>query len=189
MMVAAAWADWFDRSYICQLDDNLTQCSAAGVSSHAVERQLLGDEIARPLTEQRAHRLRRGFQGCAATLLTTTRPEELEPRVRHKLERWAVDQYPRIRVSHGMRFLRILGKTAPPRIWAAPWRAMWNGWPTSRRTQGRSGLPGCMFGCAESSQDSIEHYANCTTGHSVMARDLGMSRAATPRGRGQFPGP
>ena len=40
-----------------------------------------------------------------------------------------------------------------------------------------------MFGCSETSPDSIEHYANCTIGHSVFARELGMSRAATPQGR------
>eukprot|EP00959_Pyramimonas_sp_CCMP1952_P278012 5811680-Pyramimonas_sp.AAC.1 len=40
-----------------------------------------------------------------------------------------------------------------------------------------------MFGCSATSPDSIEHYANCLLGHSVIARELGLPRAATPQDR------
>ena len=120
------------------------------------------------------------FQRTATRLLTPGRREDLEPWVRHKMERWQVPQFPRIRVANCLTFLQVLGTRVPPRVWAATWRALWNGWATSRRTQRREGLPGCMFRCSEYAQDSIEHYSSCVSLHAITSAELGLPRAPTP---------
>eukprot|EP00974_Lingulodinium_polyedra_P046081 4417845-Lingulodinium_polyedra.AAC.1 len=61
-------------------------------------------------------------------------------RLRHKLQRWQVPQFPRARAAHGLSFLLALRGRAPPRAWAAAWRALWNGWATRRRAQGGGGF-------------------------------------------------
>ncbi|CAK0861470.1 unnamed protein product, partial [Prorocentrum cordatum] len=48
---------------------------------------------------------------------------------------------------------------------------------------GRFGLPGCMFGCSPIAEDSIEHYANCQIGRSIIARELGLQRPDRPADR------
>ena len=44
-------------------------------------------------------------------------------------------------------------------------------------------MPGCMFDCSPSAEDSIEHYANCQIGHSIVARELGLQRPDRPADR------
>ena len=46
----------------------------------------------------------------------------------------------------------------PPRVLAAAWRTIWNGWCTAARFQKRAP---CVLGCGNGAQDRIEHYANC----------------------------
>ena len=64
------------------------------------------------------------------------------------------------------------------RVAAAVWRTLWNGWKTSRRMQGTGGLPRCVFGCAASVRDSMEHYASCPEVADSMGRILGLHRVA-----------
>ena len=55
--------------------------------------------------------------------------------------------------------LAVIHKMAKPRVAAAVWETLWNGWCTSRRfqKQGR-----CVFGCASlHACDSLEHYFFC----------------------------
>ena len=180
---AVAWADWLDRSFLQQLDTNMQECRGMGVTICRVECRILGEAFVRPLSQQHHRQLQDTFQRTAESLLPAAGPLEMEGRVRHKLDRWVVPQWPRLRVAHAMAFLRVLGKAAPPRVWAAAWRALWNGWATARRTQGREGLPGCMFRCSEDAPDSIEHYANCRAAHAVLHEELGFHRASTPGDR------
>ena len=180
--MAAAWGAWLDRIFLLQLDDAVREARAQGVTARSIEAELVGD-APRPLTLAQMRKTRRAFQAVAARCLATTRVEDLEPRVRHKLDRWRVPEFPRVRTARGLRFLRSLSSCVPPRVWAATWRALWNGWPTARRTQGRDGLPGCLFDCVEGAPDSIEHYSNCRALHAELESELGMIRRPSPEAR------
>ena len=79
------------------------------------------------------------------------------------------------------RLLQMMGTKVPPRVWAAVWRTLWNGWNTNRRRQGRGALRGCMFGCPPEAADSIEHYACCTRLAAVAGPALGLPRIVEPR--------
>ena len=181
---AGTWADWFRRSFLLQLADNAQHCRHAGITPRAVEAELLTGERGqlppRPWTMAQSKKIRSSFQRTVVAMLPRKTPVLLEPRIRHKLERWAVPQFPRVRVANAVAFLKALRGRAPPRVWATAWRTIWNGWATNRRMQGRGGLGGCMFRCSDHTPDSIEHYANCTRLHAITERDLGLPRAASP---------
>ncbi|CAK0830171.1 unnamed protein product, partial [Prorocentrum cordatum] len=160
VVMKATWADWFAHSFLLQLD------ASAG------HFELRGAQLVKAT-----------FQRTAAASLPQVTTLELEVRIRHKLSRWRVPELPRIRVSRCIEFLQALRGRAPPRVWAATWRTLWNGWATSRRTQGARGLAGCMFRCSDEAPDSIEHYATCPRLHEVTGRRLGLPRVALPGAR------
>ena len=183
VVTAGIWASWFDRCFILQLDAAYEECRRRGVSLASVEATIFGQRAARPLTRADDRRLRRDFQRTASTALMASDQSNLDARVRHKTDRWQVPILPRHRADHARHFLKVIGSRVPPRVWAASWRAVWNGWATARRTQGRRGLPGCAFCCSETAPDSIEHYSSCRVVHEVTAADLQCPRLPTPEAR------
>ena len=78
-------------------------------------------------------------------------------RLRHRLGRWGLDLFPRIAAQRCMLMLRRLARLVAPRVWAAVYRTLLNGWCTSRRFQ-QAGS--CVFGCRHY-EDSIDHYLGC----------------------------
>ena len=183
VVLCAAWRDWLDRSFLLQLDNAVREAAARGITRDSVERRILGEAAARPISPQQAGQIKRRFQAMVATMLQQNQPVCIESRIRHKLSRWRVAEFPRVRVERCMHFLQTLGPRVPPRVWAAAWRALWNGWPTNRRTQGREGLPGCLFACSDDAADSIEHYASCRALHPVAESELGLNWQPTPEAR------
>ena len=182
----ATLADWFPRSFLLQLDDSAGHFEVRGITPREVERRALrvgGGALPRPLTRQQTQLVKATFQRTAAASLPQLTTLDLEMRIRHKLSRWRVPLLPRIQVSRCIEFLQALRRRVPPRVWAATWRTLWNGWATSRRTQGARGLAGCMFRCSDEAPDSIEHYASCPRLHEVTGRRLGLPRAASPDAR------
>ena len=139
--------------------------------------------LQRPLTREQTRRVQAAFQRTAAASLPRATTLNLEMRIRHKLDRWAVPQLPRVRVANCLAFLQALRGRVPPRVWAASWRTLWNGWASSRRTQGRRGLAGCMFCCSRAAADSIEHYANCPLLHDAAYAVLRLPRPEAPGDR------
>ena len=55
-----------------------------------------------------------------------------------------------------------MGKLVAPRVAAAVFRGLWNGWSTSRRFQQRNQASNvCLFKCNSRAEDSLEHYCRC----------------------------
>ena len=187
LVLKAAWADWFGRSFLQQLDDAATVCASLGITRDAVEHRILpkssGGRAQQPRPPAQAQRLRQQFQRTVQQMLPQPSDAELEQRARHKMERWRVDVFPRIRAINAVAFLKTLRGKVPPRAWAAVWRALWNGWATHRRTQGREGMAGCMFCCSDEAPDSLEHYASCQWVQAVAGQQLRLHRRATPESR------
>ena len=187
ILLQATWADWFARSFIFQLDSSADHFEALGVTRATLERTILRIDDAvllhRPMTRQQTRRVQVAFQRTAAASLPRATTLNLEMRIRHKLGRWAVPQLPRVRVANCLAFLQALRGRVPPRVWAATWRTLWNGWASSRRTQGRIGLAGCMFRCSPAAADSIEHYAHCPVLHEAADAVLRLPRPESPGDR------
>ena len=85
--------------------------------------------------------------------------------------------FPGRRAQRASGLLRLLGSRVPPRVWAAVWRTLWNGWATNRRMQGQGAVRRCIYGC--SADDSIEHYAFCPVIAATVGPELGLGRPGT----------
>ena len=56
-----------------------------------------------------------------------------------------------------------LAKLVTPRVHAAVFKTLWNGWCTHRRFQRRHlDTNACLFQCGGGAEDSLEHYCRCT---------------------------
>ena len=184
--VLGHWAAWLNRQFLLQLDDTCQYLQRLGITEPQVVARVLNvpvGEVERPLRQEDARRVRHSFQRTVEALLPRPTLVQLEARFRHKLQRWQVSLYPRHRVTRAQAFLSKLRGRVPPRVWAAAWRALWNGWATRRRMQGHGGLLGCAFGCVADAPDSIEHYAHCRRLHAILGPELALPRRATPEDR------
>ena len=92
--------------------------------------------------------------------------------LRKRLDRWPLDILPGHRVERAIKVLRSLSSSAPPRVWAAVFKTLCNGWVTARRFQSRGS---CLFGCA--AEDSIEHYARCKVVAGFFEKHAGVCPA------------
>ena len=71
------------------------------------------------------------------------------------------------------RRLQQLQTLTTPRVQAATWKLVWNGWCTASRFQQRSCANNrCKLGCSTTSEDSIEHYVHCPVVLKVAASRL-----------------
>ena len=174
----ARWHLWFQRAFIFQLDKSLAHYAGLGVRPEDLEDQLV-QGAPRPLRRGLELAARRSFQRAAVAALPSGRRAWLEVRARHKLERWNVAEYPRIRAQRWLDGLRRLASAVPPRVLAAVWRTAWNGWMTHRRfPDGRGVFNRCIF-CGPSAPDAIEHYAACPAVWRFAAASLGLRRPDT----------
>ena len=69
--------------------------------------------------------------------------------------------------------LSRLHSLVAPRVCAAAFRTIFNGWCTHHRFQRRHAAPNiCVFGCSCSASDSFEHYCRCPVVLQVLKRKL-----------------
>ena len=84
-------------------------------------------------------------------------------RLRSNLKRWRLQPFGDISCRRARNCLNIISKECPPRVWFAVFRAMWNGWITSRRMRTMPGFDmqsSCKLGCPDGA-DELEHYCVC----------------------------
>ena len=107
--------------------------------------------------------VRRRFQRAAFDALPPPPLQLLDERIRRKLARWNHGLFPRVAVQRFRKLMAAVCTATPPRVAAAVWRTLWNGWVTSRRMRTLSQEErGCIYCCGQAAADSIEHYANCS---------------------------
>ena len=88
------------------------------------------------------------------------------------MQRW------RLSLPLGKLSRRILSRLArlrnftTPRVQAAVFRTLWNGWTTKARFQ-QHGC--CVLGCSDMAQDRIEHYACCPHLRALVTVWLGLN--------------
>jgi len=175
LRTAGEWANWFRTGFVVNLAEAILESKAHGVDTFSVLAKAVGSPNG-PWTQPQWQQARNRFQKSAYKLLIKLPEAGIEERLRHKLDRWDTGDFGRVKVARARKMLKWLGKEVPPRIWAAVWRALWNGWATRRRTQGRHGLDACAFCDSEYGDDSLEHYAHCRPLHDCAGRQLRLTR-------------
>ena len=128
------------------------------------------------------------LQKATTLAIKRARAPDTEARIRHKLSRWFDPDArgPRDVSAEGKlagppahlarrcsRLLQLLRELVPPRVCAASFRLIFNGWCTHRRFQRRgSALNRCFLGCGIDSEDSVEHYCRCPAVQEVLRTKL-----------------
>lgn len=89
--------------------------------------------------------IRTGWQGRLTKLLRANQDEHAaSTHLRRRLDRWELPLLPGHRLPRAIALLAHLARVAPPRVWAAQFRLLCNGWCTARRFQQ---CLGCRLGC------------------------------------------
>ena len=175
---AGIWAHWFRASFYFKLDAALDAFAEHGHTPTSVETMIAGSHP-RPLVREVALSVRRQFQKTARGLLLRPNLQAVSVRLRRKTDRWQIPQLPGVRPRRATAVLTALGQLAPPRLVAAIWRTLWNGWLTRRRMAKRCNqLHSCIFGCDY--DDSIEHYGRCPHVAQFAWSRLRISRCTDP---------
>ena len=114
---------------------------------------------------------------CLAQLKHKNMPNIVE-RIRNKTRRWWGKPYclsglPGVQTPRIHRRIKLLASGVAPRVQAAVFKTLWNGWVTERRFQRRDGQQNhCKFKCNRHAEDSIEHYCRCPVVMEVLQKML-----------------
>ena len=150
--------DWYMSSHVCVLDRAVKEGKDIGVTNEIVKAALIAKAMAKAVDEQEYVKQHFQRQAYEQILLRGTARQAAHDRFRCKMKRWQTLLVPRIQAERAWGMMLRLGQLVRPRVFAAVWRTLWNGWCTRRRFQHEGS---CMFGCSNTARDCVEHYAYC----------------------------
>ena len=176
------WGGWYKHNYCKVLVDNVRWLKGKGV----VAQDLFQQFVSHPdvWTREEFERLKKGLQRAAAAAIKALVAEHPSSRIREKVERWREMEWGITgnpgQYSHQiLRRLRSLTKLVTPRVCAAVFVTLWNGWCTHRRYQRRHWDSNtCLFGCGGGAEDALEHYCRCPSILRVANHTLKFTYAA-----------
>lgn len=175
----AAYHAWYEGNYCRTLCDNFRDLRSRGIHAYSIYRTLL-DKGPTELEDVDVDKIRGRFQREVVIAIKAAERPQVTERIRWKLRRWRNIPYGlsgqpgRYCISIHRRLL-ALSKLVPPRVHAAVFHTLFNGWCTHRRMQRRrSPTNKCVFHCCENAEDSIEHYCRCKVVHRVSKHTLHM---------------
>jgi hypothetical protein len=161
------WYPWFYNSPFHNLEQANTDLSSMNITIPQISAQILanvaGTAHRDPTTFVNKQLQRHIYK--AIMVSDSCRKEDI---VRARTRRWqTLINHRRMNgflkpASASRQFLsnlEVIHRKSRPRVAAAVWRTLWNGWCTARRFQGTSQ---CRFGCGHpNAADSLEHYFFC----------------------------
>ena len=176
--------DWYNRSFIRQLDQNEKSMKEKFGSIEEVRNARLA--VSKPPQEDTQWRgqIQSTYYSC---LMIFNAPDTTQ-RIRQKLDRLelgndrlhaipdssARQTTPAWRAERTKNNLQLLKKLTPPRVCGAVWGLIWNRWTTDRRLkQNRNSR--CILCKAVGSEDSVEHYCKCEVVKRLLASRLNLS--------------
>jgi len=160
------WSGWYERSCCKVLTDNFHYMQGIGIGPTAIYKELSGKPIA-SWDGDDMKRVKKCFQRATLRMLKAHNAPQPVERIRQKTDRWrncpyGLTGHPGLSAPLIHKHLSKLAKLTPPRIRAAVFKSLWNGWATHRRFQQRMKASNiCVFGCSQTAEDSIEHYCRC----------------------------
>ena len=159
------WSQWYKHCYCKVLVESVSWCA----SKQILPKNLV-ESIRKNEDEEEGHhvaRIKKGFQKLAHQAIKKIGAPDGAQRIRDEMQRWDGTAYgitglPGLYSNLMVRRIQQVAKVAPPRVQAAVFMTMWNGWCTHRRFQNRSSRSNhCVFKCNDTSEDSLEHYCRC----------------------------
>jgi len=147
-------SEWYHGSLIYCLFRSGQTAQSLGVNAPLEWRKILSTYV-QPITLADLSRARHKFQSHLTyrLLILPKFNVNVENRVRLKMSRWSLCIPPGIVSRRILARLPLLGKLVSPRVHAALFKALWNGWTTSARFQINSK---CVLGCSEA-VDALGH--------------------------------
>jgi len=183
---ALCWSEWYDRSHMTTLIMNKWSLEGEGVALNQLLTDIAGSP--RPWSREVRDKQKKQLQKATMIAIKRARAPDAAARIRHKLSRWfdpdakgprdvsatgKLAGPPAHLARRASRRLQLLQQLVPPRVCAATFRLMFNGWCTLRRFQRRgSALNRCVLGCGIDSEDSVEHYCRCPAVQQVLRTKL-----------------
>jgi hypothetical protein len=156
----------------------VTEFHKLGKTIEEVERDIAGSQREEGWTERVRSKVKRQLQRKVKERISHNNKQAAVARIRHKVERWKLEQTGGLEMLPGRVAGRIfqrlheLKNLVTTRVVAAVFSTLWNRWCTERRF---SRMGGCLLGCGGEAEDSIEHYVHCRTIHSVATRVLRLN--------------
>jgi hypothetical protein len=184
------WGGWYAQAHVSVLYHNEQHLRRQGLSLSECLSALAGG-VPRPWAEEVKAKQKKELQKfVTAAIKNKIRPDPVA-RIRYKLNlrKWLDPKATRPsdiysarklipgphawitnRVSNN---LQKLHKLVPPRVCAAVFRTIFNGWCTAGRFQ-QAGMPNdkCWLGCGSTAHDKIEHYCRCQVVKNVFRTKL-----------------
>jgi len=189
-----AWSSWYTNSSIFNLANNLRETEQTGIPFAPLLESMVGED------GWNAEAIRKSKGLIQRKFLVAIKSKHIpdpQLRLRHKIKRWYPKGttscfHPRAQPHYGiagpenMIARRIssnlcrLQSVVAPRVCAAVFKFLWNGWVTTARFQGRED-PNCqcVLGCISDDRpnaaDAQNHYCHCPTVHKVWKTRLRTS--------------
>ena len=191
---AAAWGSWYNNSFIFNLANNHRELEEAGIPLQPLLDSMVGPD---GWTKEATRKSKGLIQRKILTAIKNKHIPDPQYRLRDKIMRWypkgnrdsfhprAQPRYhlagpPNLIARRISDTLRHLHTVVAPRVCAAVFKFLWNGWVTTARFQGRE-QPNCkcVLGCSSDGRpnaaDAQNHYCHCPTVHKVWSNRLRTS--------------
>ena len=166
------WFSWYTTGPVATLHNNSVTLESTGLGASVLLTKAGWDVIPADNMEAGVRRVRKSFQKCVRVALLKRDQQAPVSRIRKKLGRWNLTGNPNATSNRCARAFQDFKGLFPPRVSAAIWKTMWNGWTTARRFQRNADCLLCCGGvCGE---DSIEHYAMCSVVRKVGRCFVGL---------------
>ena len=162
----AHWGGWYNQCYCKNLLDNAHWMKSKGITTFGLYNDIA---VGSPpeQEEDEFNKYKNNFQRFALKAIRNSSTPCAVERIRNQVERWRHVPY----VINGLpghyspmiaKHLVKLSKIVTPRVHAAVFTTIWNGWCSERRYQRRrSSANVCKFKCGTDAEDSLEHYSKC----------------------------
>ncbi len=164
---------------------NKDELASRGIHLNSIMADIAGSAV---WEEPEVKKIHDQMQRSTLLLIKKLHTPDPQIRLRHKLNRWYRDNAykhpaapptyslagsPHVVANKVHRCILRLRKLVPPRVCAAVFKFIFNGWCTEARFQ-RQRQPSCkcVFGCGASAMDSQRHYCCCPVTHLVWRTKL-----------------
>jgi hypothetical protein len=186
MWHAHVWNEWYNSSFALCLQSNADQLEAAGIGSELVVQEIVGAKD--PHDPRTRRQVKSELQKRTGKRIKRLEQPDPVDRIRNNLHRWMDKDRPfpssksigyklagpPLHVARRVhRHMQLLPNLVAPKVCAAVFRTVFNGWCTERRFQRRwKATNKCVLGCGGQAEDSIEHYCCCPTVQDTLRSQL-----------------